>query len=402
MEPPTIPKKRLARRVIRRLVPALVVLAAAGGVALLAIALPEKSRQAPPAETPPVNVVVEVVHALGELPDVLELNGTVEPYLVVKVAAEVPGRIERYADRRHVPAGAVGQPLAEGDTVEANAPLVYLNTELLQAEYDRAKAKLLYDRNELRRFLDAVERGVATATELDGAQTALAVSEATFAASKAQLDRAVIYAPIGGILNKLPAKVGEYVKAGDPVAELVQSDKVKVVVDVPELDVHYLKVADTHDVFDKLGRSSGRVTGEANMAGEITYIDALADKLAHTTRVELTVDNRDRRLRNGQIVSVRLTRRVLKDAITIPLKAVIAQEQGYQVFVNEGGKAAEHDVKLGFLTGHRVLVTDGLRPGDRLITDGHRFVSPGQKVAERDPNMLASEPAAPLISEGPK
>ncbi|MCK4602041.1 MAG: efflux RND transporter periplasmic adaptor subunit, partial [Phycisphaerae bacterium] len=201
--------------------------------------------------------------------------------------------------------------------------------------------------------------------------------------------------PISAILNKLPAEVGEYVKSGDPVAELVQCDKVKVVVHVPERDIHFMNVVDEHQVVDKLGRTEP-------VNSKITYIDALADERAHTTRVELTVDNRDRRLRNGQIVTVRLTRRVLKDAIMIPLAAVIPLEEGYQVFVNDGGRAAKRIVKHGFLKGTRVLVTDGLRAGERLIVDGHRFVSPGQKVTEREANMLATTPTATSPTEGLK
>ena len=86
----------------------------------------------------------------------------------------------------------------------------------------------------------------------------------------------------------------------------------------------------------------------------------------------------------------------------IPLAAVIPLEEGYQVFVNDGGRAAKRIVKHGFLKGTRVLVTDGLRAGERLIVDGHRFVSPGQKVTERDPNMLATTPTATSPTEGLK
>jgi multidrug efflux pump subunit AcrA (membrane-fusion protein) len=75
--------------------------------------------------------------------------------------------------------------------------------------------------------------------------------------------------------------------------------------------------------------------------GEITYISELADSQTLTTRVELTIDNSEQAVRSGQIVRVRLTRRVLREVIMIPLEAVIPTEQGRFVYLAEGGRAAQ-------------------------------------------------------------
>ena len=85
-------------------------------------------------------------------------------------------------------------------------------------------------------------------------------------------------------------------------------------------------------------------------------------------------------IRSGQIVRVRLTRRVLKNIIMVPLLAVIPMEDAKAVYVVEAGKAERREVKLGFLKGRSVLIRDGLRSGDQLIIAGHRYVGPGQPV----------------------
>jgi len=119
---------------------------------------------------------------------------------------------------------------------------------------------------------------------------------------------------------------------------------------------------------------------EKQLTGTISYISALADERTRSPRIEIALDNRGRLLRSGQIVDVRLKRRVLKDVIMVPLQAVIPLEDGKAVYVVEDSKAARRDVTIGFIKGSRVRITSGLKPGDKLIVAGHRYVGPGQSV----------------------
>ena len=169
-------------------------------------------------------------------------------------------------------------------------------------------------------------------------------------------------------------EVGEYVSPGDPVAEIVNIDEVKVVVDVPERDVQYLEVGQTVDVLL-------RNPVETTTAGKITYISELADAGTRTTRLEIMVDNRDHALRSGQIVRARLTRRVLEDVIMIPLGAVIPLENGKVVYLVRDGCAERREIELGFIKGRSVRVLRGLEDGEQLIIVGQRYVGPGHPVA---------------------
>ena len=166
-----------------------------------------------------------------------------------------------------------------------------------------------------------------------------------------------------------------------PVATIVDVETVKVVVDVPERDVHYLAVgqADKPDIL--VGSREGR-----RLTGEITYISEVADNLARTTRVEISVSNaRDekgrRPLRSGQIVKVVLTREVLDQAILIPLSSVIPLEDEHRVYIVNDSQAHERTVKLGFYRGNQVQVIGGdLAEGEKLIIRGQRYVAPNQTV----------------------
>jgi membrane fusion protein (multidrug efflux system) len=382
-----------------RWIPAMLVIIAAALVGFVAL-MPNETPPMPEPVIPPVNVKVRTVQAIPQLADTFELTAVVEPNRVVRVAAEVAGRIESFgsrgervaasnpvhrpnsnadplptSDERGQESAALTVGLEEGDFVFRGDPIVHLNADLYRAGFDRAQAQFELDQREYRRVQGLFERDAAPKKELDDARTKREISKAALDEATAQLERTTISAPISGVLNRLPMEVGEYAASGDCVAEIVDVEQVKVVVDVPERDVHYLKVGDIADV-------SLRAPDDRVVKGEIAYMSEVADEHTRTTRLEITVDNRDNLLRSGQIVRARLTRRILTNVILIELAAVIPLEDGKAVYVVDGsGRAERRVVQLGVIKGRSVQVLGGLQVGDRLIVAGHRYVGPGQPVA---------------------
>jgi membrane fusion protein (multidrug efflux system) len=353
----------------------------------------EGAQEPEAAPIPPVNVDVEVVVAQGEVRDVLELPAVVEPNCIVQVSSEVPGRVERIA-------------FEEGAAVKRGEPIVYLNTDLLQAGRDRAAADAAYAREQYERLRALTERGAVTPEQRDRAAATMAMAAADLALAEARLERATILCPLDGVLDKLWVEEGEYVQDAVALAELVDVDTVKVVVQVPERDVGFFRTGagatagGTH-----VPLAPGLVTAEVEafadghrkVFGTITYISELADEQTHSTRMEITVAKDPRALRSGQIVKARLTRRVLKGVIMIPLAAVIPLESGHAVYVVNGEEAQRRSVEIGLIQGLRVEVTTGLSEGDRLIVAGHRFVGPGQRVnvvADEEGKAAGGRPAA--------
>lgn len=370
------PRRGAASIWIPRLICLLLVGGAAGGVAWIA-RMPAPARDAAPVERPPTNVRVVELSAIAELPDALELTAVVEPRMIVRVAAEVASRVESIGlrERAWVYHGAdypAGEPLDEGQPVQAGDLLVVLNSDRFTALYERALAQFEWEEREFRRVQGLYERSATSLTELDDARSRRDIAKAALDEVSADLERCKIAAPISGVLNKLPREVGEYVNVGDPVAELVDLDQAAVVVDVPERDIRFMQLGASAAV-SSLGAAPP-------LTGVVTYIDAVANSETRTTRLELTVDNSSGALRSGQIVRVRLVRRVLRDVLMIPLAAVIPLEQGHEVYLVEGGVAARRPVELGLIRGRDVQVLGGLRAGDVVIVDGHRFVGPGQAV----------------------
>jgi len=344
----------------RNAVKAVIILAA---IAILTVIMkmPAKKKDAPPTEAPPVNVTVMTVTAEPQLADTFDLPAVVEPNRIVTVSAEVGGRIERI-------------PPEEGSKVRAGDLLVQLNTDLILPEFESAKTQVERDQIEFDRMTNLAKENAATQRDLDNATSGLAISKARLEGIRARLERTSILAPNSGVLNDLLIEEGEYIDTGKPVAQLVDTDTIKVVAEIPERDIAFFAVGEKAEVFaDTKGQTR-------SLVGTISFISELADPQTRSTRMEIILDNKDRLLRSGQIVRVHLTRRIIKDAILIPLLAVIPMEDGMTVYVTNSAEAQRRQVKLDIIKGDRVQVTSGLEPGDQLIVAGHRFVAPGQKV----------------------
>ncbi|MBP7049552.1 MAG: efflux RND transporter periplasmic adaptor subunit [Phycisphaerae bacterium] len=351
------------RRKPGRIVVKLALVIVAVGTLFLLAYMPSPKREVAPSEAPPVNVMVLPVTAEAQVPDTFDLPAVIEPNQIVTVAAEVAGRVEWIGPRE-------GSPIKAGDL------LLRLNTDLLQAEFESIQAQAKNDRTEFERQQGLVSGGASPTRELDQAATQLAISGARLQEVAARLERARISAPTSGVLNDLLVETGEYVQVGTPVARIVQTDIVKVAVDIPERDVAFFSTGQSAAVYTDIKGNPQA------FEGKITFISRVADERTRSTRTEITLVNPDGLLHSGQIVRARLTRQVLQNAILIPLLAIIPMENGYAVYVEEGSKALRREVQLqiSIIKGDRIQVTSGLQPGDKLIVSGHRFVAPGQQV----------------------
>lgn len=346
---------------LRRNVVKAVIILVAIAILTVIMKMPAKKREAPATEAPPVNVAIMTVIAEPQLADTFDLPAVVEPNRIVTVSSEVSGRIERI-------------PPEEGSKVQAGDLLIKLNTDLIRPEFESAKAQVGRDQIEFDRMTNLAKENAATQRDLDNATSQLAISKARLEGIRARLERTSILAPTSGVLNDLLVEEGEYVDAGNPVAQVVDTDTVKVVVEIPERDVAFFSVGDKAEIFaDTKGQAE-------SLEGKVTFISELADTRTRSTRTEITLDNKQRLLRSGQIVHVRLTRRILKDAVLIPLLAVIPMEDSKAVYVVNSSQAKRRDVELGIIRGDQVQIKSGLEPGEKLIIAGHRFVAPGQKV----------------------
>ncbi len=358
----TLKRNRFAGHLVRLSIISVAIL----GVFLIT-KIPKRQDTIDETTTPPINVSVLEVMPEAEVPDTFDLPAVVEPNRITSVSSEIAGRVELVLCKK-------------GQTVDVNDLLITLNTDLLLPQFNTARAQLERDSLELERMKDLIKKGATAQRDMDNATTNLAISRGALERIRATWDRCRILSPAGGFINDVSVEEGEYLDPGVPVVQLVDTTTVKICVEVPEKDVPYFGVGQTADVMATLRGI------EESFTGVITFISQVADAQTRSTRLEITLPNTQRLLHSGQLVLVRLTRRIFQNVIFVPLLAVIPMESGKAVYVVEDSHAVRKDVKLGVIKGNRVQILEGVRPSDRLIIEGHRFVAPGLKV-----NIIPSE-----------
>ena len=321
--------------------------------------LEEAKKAAMKKEVEPVSVITLSLKP-RRLEDKINLPAQVEPYEDLWVKAEVPGQVIKVI-------------VQEGQTVTNGQVIVQLDdrdyrTRLARIEANYQLAKLDYDRNAA-----LVKKKVTSLAKLDSIEAQLKDLEAQVSEAKLALSRTEIAAPISGRVNEIETRLGDFVAVGDPVARILQLDPVKVTVGVPESDVAAIFDLDEAEVIiDALNKR--------RVKGRKIYLSRQPRTLARLYDLELRVPNPDSRILPGMFARAELVKAVFRRALAIPLYAVITQSEERFVFVEKDGRAQRRNIQLGILVGWQVQVTSGLKPGERAIVVGHRFLDNGQAV----------------------
>ncbi len=322
---------------------------------------------APTAEVKRINVAVEPV-TTRDLRELLTLPGSLEAWEDLLLAAEIDGPVRWRGPQ-------------EGERVRSGEPLLRIDSDSRQAALDRARSEAelrTVSRDRLRRLLD---EKLISPQEYDNAVAARDAAAAELRQAQVALEKSTLYAPITGVLDKWLVDRGEYVVAGAAVAELVQVDRLKVLLEVPEKDVQFLELGEKV----RLTPAQVNQTGGEEFAGEVIHLAYKADPLTRTYTAKVEVDNGGGRLRPGMIVRVSALRRELPGAIAIPLHAVVDQEGRKLVYVAEDGTARQRDVRLGPVIDGRVVVEVGLSPGEALLVKGQHLVNDGSPIVVTEP-----------------
>lgn len=309
------------------------------------------------------NVHVQVI-GTTTIEDELRLMGTVEPWKDVTLSAKTTGEIEF-------------QGVEEGQAVTAGQELVRIETTTIKVSFDQATAQYKLAVEELTRVQEMRAQGISTPQAIDRALLDRDVALTNLRATEIKLADSVIRAKFDGIVDKLYQEEGEFVGAGTPLVRLVQLDKVKLVIGIPERDIAYFQEGDAVGV--TLDALPGR-----HFEGRTFRIATTGELSTHTFPTEVALDNPDGALRPGMIAQARFVRESFADSILAPAFTVITTDSGRHVFVEEGGYARRRPVELGLIQEEFVHVKQGLSPGERLIVVGQRELMDGEAIDVKD------------------
>ncbi len=330
------------------------------GIVVLVLMPPRKEKVAA-ATAAPVPVTTRVV-AAADLPEVVAYAGRVEPETAVTVSAEQLGRV-------------TGISLQKGDAAAQGQVLMTIDNSSYTLRVERAQATFRQADSDLRRFDRLRKTGSVADSDYENMGIRRDLEEIALKEARLDLDKCTILSPVDGIVEDRFVEKGEFVAPGARVCSIVNIDRVKIVLELPERDVFAVKPGqDLPFVIDSLP--------SAKFDGKISFIAPAADRKSNTFRVEALVENKDRTLKPGVIVRVFLTRQTIKDAVAVPLRALIPEKGMHVAYVVENGAAVRRQVKLRAIVGDQAVVQEGLKPGDRMIVEGQRLVFDGSPVSE--------------------
>jgi membrane fusion protein (multidrug efflux system) len=310
-------------------------------------------------EAPPVNVSVQTIEP-STLRDELQLAGRLEPWVEVKVSTELGGTVQEvgFEKGRQI---RKGQVLARIGTDLLEASLAETEAALVAADANFSKTRELFDRQ-------AVPR-----QELVAATSTFKQAEARVAQARLRVERSVIESPVSGVAISREIELGEVVPPGSLITVIHDVSRLKAATGLPEDDISYFRVGGEASL--EVDAYPGR-----EFKGKIHFLSPAATGQNRTFPAEIEIDNRQGDLRPGMIVRVSLTRRVFESAVVVPRDAVLERDTGNVVFVMKDDRAELRKVETGPSERGRILLLEGVSPGEELIVSGHRNLVDGQKV----------------------
>ncbi|KQB98319.1 hemolysin D [Loktanella sp. 1ANDIMAR09] len=270
---------------------------------------------------------------------------------------------------------------AEGRVPEAQAGVLEANARVREAEINLNAASQLSEggfASETRLVsaqaaMEAAAAGVQRANSgVASAQAGIQSAQAAVASALREIDKLTITAPFSGLLETDTAELGALLQPGAPCAAIIQLDQVKLVGFVPETDVSKITVG---------AMAGARLTSGAQVQGRVTFLSRSADELTRTFRVEVTVENSDLAISDGQTAEIlvasdgRTAHLIAQSSLTLDDDGVLGVRT-----VAEDNIAKFMPVTLLRDTAEGVWVTDLPETVD-IITLGQEFVVDGVRVA---------------------
>ena len=352
-----------------------------GLLCFAALVLAGCRHQAPPAfERPPAPVAVTAAVA-RDVPVYLDEVGRCVAREVVSIQPQVSGRVTQI----HFSDGA---QLRKGDPLFTIDPRPYrAQLDAAAATFAQAKAALDLARIQFARAATLIETKAISQQEYDLKKNAVDVaaaqveqSQAAVQTAKLNLEYCFLRSPIDGRAGQRLVDPGNVVAANTGSLLVIQRlDPVYADFTVPENDLTVVQrnmARGTLKAEVELPEEPG-----APRAGALTFLDNAVQNGTGTVKLRATIANGDHRFWPGRFVKIRLVLDTLEKAVLVPAAAPQTSAQGPFVYVVKDDSTAEQrTITPGQRQGDLIVISQGVKPGERIVVNGQLGVTPGGKV----------------------
>jgi len=355
------------------------------GLALAGCGQPPQHQMPPPA----VGVI-----SIAEQPVALtvELPGRTSPFAVSEIRPQINGIVLK-------------RLFVEGSTVKAGQALYQIDPSLYKATYENALATLADTKAKADRYANLLKQNAIAPQDADDAKAAYLQAKANTDTARINLEYTRITSPITGRIGASTVTEGALVAAQQAAALDTVSTLDPIYVDVDQSSAELLALK--HAVMAGSVNSGGQLTAEVSLklddgstyplTGKLQFTDVTVDPATGAVQLRAIFPNPDNILLPGLYVRATINQGVDPHGILAPQTAISHDQKGQPtaLVVDAKNFARLRVLKTGRAIGMNWQVLDGLKPGDRLITEGLAKVLPDMPVNPQ-PATQAAQPAVPV------
>ena len=357
------------------------------------------------AATPPPPPVKAMTVQARDIPLTFEYAAQVEGSREVEVRAQVSGILQ---ERTYME----GTFVHEGDVLFRIAPGTYdANLEKAQGELERLEANLELSRLELDRTVALFDQGVVSTQERDdavsqyeAARAAVRAAQGSAREARINLGYTEVTAPISGITSRETRSEGSLITldaGGSLLTTITRLNPVYVNFSVPGTEIlkrrrminNKQMTIPEDGMIVHLRLSDGSVYEHA---GRINFTDKQEDPQTGSVRTRAEVSNPEGMILPGGFVRVILSGAVLTDAVVVPQRAIMFTQQSPLVFVlGDDNVPKARPVQLGDTVGDDFQILGGVKPGERIVSEGVMQIRQGSPVSILPSESNSAKGSAP-------
>lgn len=307
-----------------------------------------------------VPVQVEALK-LGPISSYILSSATLEAEMSVDIVAETAGVVEQL----HV---------EEGQRVNRDQTLAVVNFEELKLAKDKAHMALLEAEKVFNREKSMFEEDLGSREAFETAEFSFSQAKLDYENARVRFQKSMIKAPFAGTITERFITKGQYMPMNQKAFSLVNQDILKVNVFIPEERISMIRSAMHADL---VSEAMDRVFN-----GTVKRVSHVVDPSTGTVKVTIYV-KADQDLRPGMFVKVRILTDTIEDALLIPKKAVVYQNDRKYVFLLEGdeGEAQQVELKTGYQNDMFFQsLNDELKEDTQIIVAGQNGLKDKAKV----------------------
>lgn len=286
--------------------------------------------------------------------------GTFEANKEVKVTADIQGKI-------------VEMLVDLGSEVKKGQALIQLDNALLKLQLQAAEVTVKGLENDVNRYTILADADAIQGVQLEKATLGLEAAKIQRATLLEQISKTTIKAPFDGVVTMKMTETGAFAAPGIPLLQLTEIQQLRFTIFVAENDIHLFKVNDSYPIVPDNNK-------EKILQGKIIAVGSQSNP-AGSFPVQFIVNNPlQNQLKSGMFGKVQLQQTTATEGLYISVALIQGSEENASVYVVKNNKAVLQKISIKTKIQDKVLVTDGIKQGDVLVSKGFINLFDGANV----------------------